>query len=75
MASRYKDKDGGVVMSFNGTWVSWSHTIVAYGMWAIADPPACFRSREHMETRPVSTVDCRLSRDCVSPAQPYRVAY
>ncbi|PKS04956.1 hypothetical protein jhhlp_008322 [Lomentospora prolificans] len=26
----YKDKDGGVVLSFNGTWVSWSHTVVAY---------------------------------------------
>lgn len=30
MASRYKDKDGGVVLSFNGQWVSWAHTAVAY---------------------------------------------
>ncbi|KAK4120541.1 hypothetical protein N657DRAFT_666124 [Parathielavia appendiculata] len=28
--SRYKDKDGGVVLSFGGQWVSWSHTVVAY---------------------------------------------
>ncbi|CAI4215564.1 unnamed protein product [Parascedosporium putredinis] len=26
----YKDKDGGVVLSFNGSWVAWSHTAVAY---------------------------------------------
>lgn len=33
MASRYKDKEsGGVVLSFNGQWVSWSHTVVAYSM-------------------------------------------
>ncbi|KAL2016410.1 hypothetical protein VTK56DRAFT_3795 [Thermocarpiscus australiensis] len=30
MASRYKDKDAGVVLSFGGQWVSWSHTVVAY---------------------------------------------
>lgn len=30
MASRYKDKDGGIVLSFNGQWVSWAHTAVAY---------------------------------------------
>lgn len=30
MASKYKDKDGGVLLSFNGAWVSWLHTIVAY---------------------------------------------
>ncbi|KAK4238795.1 Frag1/DRAM/Sfk1 family-domain-containing protein [Achaetomium macrosporum] len=30
MASRYKDKDAGVVLSFGGQWVSWSHTGVAY---------------------------------------------
>ncbi|KAH6616106.1 Frag1/DRAM/Sfk1 family-domain-containing protein [Chaetomium sp. MPI-SDFR-AT-0129] len=29
-ASRYKDKDAGVVLSFGGQWVSWSHTAVAY---------------------------------------------
>lgn len=29
-ASKYKDKDGGVLLSFNGVWVSWLHTIVAY---------------------------------------------
>lgn len=30
MASKYKDKDTGVVFSFNGQWVSWAHTAVAY---------------------------------------------
>jgi len=30
MASRYKDKDAGVVLSFSGQWVSWSHTAFAY---------------------------------------------
>ncbi|KAJ4163721.1 hypothetical protein LMH87_005430 [Akanthomyces muscarius] len=30
MAPKYKDKDGGVVLAFNGQWVSWSHTVVAY---------------------------------------------
>lgn len=32
---KYKDKDGGVVLAFNGQWVSWSHTIVAYSMFWI----------------------------------------
>lgn len=32
MSSKYKDKDAGVLLSFNGQWVSWAHTIVAYGM-------------------------------------------
>jgi len=30
MGSKYKDKDGGVVLSFGGQWVSWAHTAVAY---------------------------------------------
>ncbi|POR36968.1 Protein cwh43 [Tolypocladium paradoxum] len=30
MAPKYKDKDGGVVLSFGGQWVSWTHTVVAY---------------------------------------------
>ena len=30
MVSRYKDKDGDIVVSFSGKWVSWAHTIVAY---------------------------------------------
>ncbi|KOS17806.1 Protein CWH43 [Escovopsis weberi] len=31
MTSRYKDKDGpGVVLSFGGQWISWTHTAVAY---------------------------------------------
>lgn len=38
MGSRYKDKDGGVVLSFNGTWVSWSHTVVAYSMCSLLNP-------------------------------------
>ncbi|PHH62888.1 hypothetical protein CDD81_6606 [Ophiocordyceps australis] len=29
MASKFKDKAGGVVVSFNGVWVSWTHTVVA----------------------------------------------
>lgn len=28
--SRYKDKDGGVLFSFSGVWISWLHTILAY---------------------------------------------
>lgn len=35
MAPSYKDKDGGVVLTFNGQWVSWSHTIVAYSMFVV----------------------------------------
>lgn len=27
----YKDKGGGVVLSFSGSWISWAHTVVAYG--------------------------------------------
>ncbi len=39
MTTRYKDKDaGGVVLSFGGQWVSWSHTIVAYRGFML-DPP------------------------------------
>lgn len=36
MAPKYKDKDGGVVLTFNGQWVSWSHTVVAYSMFGFA---------------------------------------
>ncbi|KAK3938980.1 protein CWH43 [Diplogelasinospora grovesii] len=36
MASKYKDKDAGVVLSFNGKWVSWAHTIVAYAAFLSA---------------------------------------
>ena len=33
MAPGYKDKDtGGVVLAFNGSLVSWTHTVVAYSM-------------------------------------------
>ncbi|KAI3395657.1 hypothetical protein diail_1023 [Diaporthe ilicicola] len=35
-ASRYKDKDGGVLFSFNGVWVSWLHTILAYSAFVSA---------------------------------------
>lgn len=34
--SKYKDKDGGVLFSFNGIWVSWLHTIAAYGTYVCA---------------------------------------
>lgn len=37
-ASRYKDKDGGVLLSFSGVWVSWLHTIVAYSKCAPLGP-------------------------------------
>ncbi len=48
MASQYKDKDkdGGVVLSFNGRWVSWAHTTFAYGasgplpLLFVTEPPA-----------------------------------
>lgn len=30
MAPTYKDKDAGVVLTFNGRWVSWAHTAIAY---------------------------------------------
>ncbi|CAK7232704.1 Protein cwh43 [Sporothrix curviconia] len=30
MASKYKDKEAGVLFSFNGRWVSWLHTGAAY---------------------------------------------
>lgn len=33
-ASRYKDKDGGVLFSFSGVWVSWLHTILACCMFS-----------------------------------------
>ncbi|KAJ9144642.1 Protein CWH43 [Pleurostoma richardsiae] len=37
MVSRYKDKDaGGVVLSFNGQWVSWAHTVLAYAAFVSA---------------------------------------
>ncbi|KAL1863097.1 Protein cwh43 [Diaporthe australafricana] len=35
-ASRYKDKDSGVLFSFSGVWVSWLHTILAYSAFASA---------------------------------------
>lgn len=40
MAPKYKDKDGGVVLSFGGQWVSWTHTAVAYSEFA-----ACIGAR------------------------------
>ena len=36
MASKYKDKDAGVVVAFNGSWISWLHTAAAYGMYLAA---------------------------------------
>ncbi|KJZ77615.1 hypothetical protein HIM_02792 [Hirsutella minnesotensis 3608] len=36
MASKYKDKDSGVVLSFGGQWVSWTHTVVAYAAFLSA---------------------------------------
>jgi len=35
--TKYKDKDAGVVLSFGGQWISWSHTIIAYCMSASED--------------------------------------
>lgn len=34
MASKYKGKDAGVVASFNGSWVSWAHTVAAYSRFS-----------------------------------------
>lgn len=42
-SSRYKDKDAGVVLSFNGQWISWTHTVVAYGM-SIFTCPHCIEA-------------------------------
>lgn len=36
MSSKYKDKDSGIVLSFNAQWVSWAHTIVAYSMCCLS---------------------------------------
>ncbi|EQL02113.1 calcofluor white hypersensitive protein [Ophiocordyceps sinensis CO18] len=36
MAGKYKDKDGVVVLSFGGHWVSWAHTVVAYAAFLSA---------------------------------------
>jgi len=39
MASKYKDKDPGVLLSINGQWVSWLHTTTAYGELLICFDP------------------------------------
>ncbi|KAH6983150.1 Frag1/DRAM/Sfk1 family-domain-containing protein [Ilyonectria sp. MPI-CAGE-AT-0026] len=36
MASRYKDKDTGIVLSFSARWVSWVHTTTAYAAFLSA---------------------------------------
>lgn len=36
MAPKYKDKDAGVVLAFNGQWISWSHTVIAYCKWPLS---------------------------------------
>ncbi|KAH7155148.1 Frag1/DRAM/Sfk1 family-domain-containing protein [Dactylonectria estremocensis] len=36
MASKYKDKDTGVVLNFSGRWVSWVHTTTAYAAFLSA---------------------------------------
>ncbi|KAK4444556.1 protein CWH43 [Podospora aff. communis PSN243] len=33
---KYKDKDAGVVLSFGGQWVSWTHTAIAYAAFLSA---------------------------------------
>lgn len=40
-SSKYKDKDAGVVLSFNGQWISWTHTVVAYGMSIVVHEVIC----------------------------------
>ncbi|KAH8904510.1 hypothetical protein BR93DRAFT_939606 [Coniochaeta sp. PMI_546] len=35
-SSKYKDKDAGVVVAFNGSWVSWLHTTAAYAAFLLA---------------------------------------
>ncbi|KAK0649685.1 Frag1/DRAM/Sfk1 family-domain-containing protein [Cercophora newfieldiana] len=34
--AKYKDKDGGVVLSFGGQWISWTHTAIAYAAFLSA---------------------------------------
>ncbi|EPE02575.1 calcofluor white hypersensitive protein [Ophiostoma piceae UAMH 11346] len=36
MSSKYKDKDVGALLSFNGRWVSWAHTGAAYAAFLSA---------------------------------------
>ncbi|CAK7210103.1 Protein cwh43 [Sporothrix bragantina] len=36
MSSRYKDKDAGVLLTFNGRWISWLHTGAAYAAFLSA---------------------------------------
>lgn len=43
--SRYKDKDGGVLFSFSGVWISWLHTILAYCMPSLSGLPDLKLSR------------------------------
>lgn len=38
--SRYKDKDGGVLYSFSGVWISYLHTVLAY--CTLSQPLQCF---------------------------------
>lgn len=45
MASKYKDKDGGVLVSFSGVWISYLHTIAAYGQSCCAIFPFCPRAQ------------------------------
>jgi hypothetical protein len=41
MATRYKDKDAGVVLAFGGQWISWLHTGAAYSAFLIALVVGC----------------------------------
>lgn len=53
MASKYKDKDGGVVLAFNGAWVSWSHTVIGYGMCSPRSPQPPKVSMRHVDILPM----------------------
>jgi len=36
MAPKFKDKDGEVLLSFSGKWISWAHTAAAYSAFISA---------------------------------------
>jgi Frag1/DRAM/Sfk1 family len=48
MAPGYKDKDGGVVLSFNGSAVSWAHTVVAYSTFSSGSSRRQFQLIVHL---------------------------
>lgn len=41
MSPKYKDKDGEVLLSFSGKWISWAHTAAAYSKSLLGGFLAC----------------------------------